>query len=295
MKIGLIDVDSHNYPNLALMKLSAYHKSIGDAVEWWMPFDQYDIVYKPKVFTFTPDTQFVINADQIISGGTGYNLTSKLPDEVEHIMPDYNLYNVKDTAYGFLSRGCPRACSFCIVSEKEGRCSRKVADLSEWWRGQKNIELLDPNLLACKDSGDLLQQLAESKAKININQGADCRLLNEENINLLNACNIKVIHFAWDFMEQSDAVLKGLELYAKRGKITERNRRVYILTNYDTAIEEDLYRIYKLREMQYDPYVMIYEKETASAETKRLARWVNNKYIWRSCERFEDYGKAVIG
>jgi hypothetical protein len=295
LKIGLIDVDGHNFPNLALMKLSAYHKSIGDAVEWWMPFDQYDIVYKSKVFAFTPDTQFVINADQIISGGTGYNLTSKLPDEAEHIMPDYSLYNITDTAYGFLSRGCPRSCSFCIVSEKEGRCSRKVADLSEWWRGQKNIKLLDPNLLACKDSEILLKQLAGSKAAIDFTQGVDARLLNADSIELLNRCKVKMIHFAWDFMAQSDAVLKGLELYAKRGKTTERNRRVYVLTNYDTAIEEDLYRIYKLREMQYDPYVMIYGKETASAETKRLARWVNNKFIWRSCERFEDYGNAVIG
>ena len=294
MKIGLIDVDGHNFPNLALMKISAYHKSQGDSVEEWMPIDTYDIVYQSKVFTFTPITEYNIRADRVITGGTGYDLNNKLPDCIEHIKPDYSLYGITDTAYGFLSRGCPRACNFCIVSEKEGRTSRKVADLSEWWSGQKNVELLDPNLLACKDSIELLKQLAESKARVNINQGADARMLNEDNINALNQVNIKMIHFAWDFMAQSDKILKGLELYAKFGKITdERRRGVYVLCNYNTSTEENLYRIYKLREMGYDPYVMIFEKETASVELKRMARWVNNKFIWRTCERYEDYDSNI--
>ena len=294
MKIGLIDVDGHNYPNLALMKLSAWHKAQGDEVEWWWGFSEYDRVYMSKVFdeTYTPDIPEPLNAKEIVKGGTGYGLDNKLPNEIEHIYPDYSLYPelTKNTAYGFLTRGCPRGCPFCIVAGKEGRRAVKVADLSEWWRGQKNIILMDPNILACPEHMELLGQLADSKAWVDVNQGADARLLTKENIVALNRVKIKMIHFAWDLMEQSDAVLRGLELYAKYGVLEERRRRVYVLTNYNTNTDEDLYRIYKLREMKYDPYVMVYDKPNAPKEIKRLQRWVNNKFIWRSCERFEDYG-----
>lgn len=149
MKISFIDVDSHNYPNLALMKLSAWHKKQGDNVEWYDFTRHYNIVYMSKVFSFTPDYGYVVNADHVIRGGTGYAIHGAggehyisendrpLPYEVEHMMPDYGLYNIKDTAYGFLTRGCPRGCSFCIVGKKEGVCSRKVADLEEFWGGKK--------------------------------------------------------------------------------------------------------------------------------------------------------------
>ena len=140
MIVGLIDVDGHNFPNLALMKLSAWHKAQGDTVEWWSGFGEYDLVYMSKVFdsTYSPDAMEPVNTRQIIKGGTGYGLDNRLPDEVEHIYPDYSLYPdfTKETAYGFLTRGCPRACDFCIVAGKEGRRSVKVADLAEWWSGQ---------------------------------------------------------------------------------------------------------------------------------------------------------------
>ena len=291
MKIGLIDVDGHNFPSLPLMKISAYHKARGDAVEPWIGFEHYDKVYMSKVFTFSPDVDSVIYADEIERGGTGYFYPDggpSLPDEIEHIYPDYSLYNSADgTAYGFLTRGCPRNCGFCIVSKKEGQASRRVADLSEFWRGQKEIKLLDPNILACKDREPLLRQLAASGARVDFTQGLDIRLI-AGNEGLLDGIKVKRIHFAWDNPEQDlrPYFLKykersGIKGYSKLG--------VYVLTNYNSTHEQDLERVYFLRDAGYDPYIMIYEKETAPQETRRLQRWVNNKRIFRSCPRFEDY------
>lgn len=299
MNIGLIDVDNHEkkprFPNIALMKLSAWHKAQGDNVEWWFGFNHYDRVYMSKVFsdTYTDDIPFCINADEIVKGGTGYGLDNVLPDEVEHMYPDYSLYPdlTQDTAYGFLTRGCPRGCHFCIVAEKEGRKSVKVADLDEWWRGQKNIVLCDPNLLAYKGHMDLLHQLIDSKAWVDINQGVDCRLLTEKNIEAINKLKLKEIHFAWDYMHEEKRVLKGLELYASMAirKPHGQFGIVYCLVNYDTSMDENLYRIYKLRDMGYDPYVMIYDKPNAPKEIRRLQRWCNNKFIFRAEPDFNKY------
>ena len=295
MKIGLIDVDSHNYPNLALMKLSAWHKSQGDTVEWWWGVGQYDRVYMSKVFdeTYTPDIPEPLNAKEIIKGGTGYGLDNKLPDEIEHIYPDYSLYPklTKYTAYGFLTRGCPNACPFCIVSEKEGRRSRKVADLSEWWSGQQNIVLMDPNILACREHMELLEQLAVSGAWVDINQGLDARLLTPQNIEVIKRIKIKEIHFAWDLMKNSKRVIHGLNLWKRYGK---RDRHgswgaVYVLTNYNTTMAENLYRVYKLRDVGFDPYVMVYDKPHAPQEIRDLQRWCNSRTIFKSCPDFKDY------
>lgn len=294
MKIGLIDVDGHNFPNLALMKISAYHKARGDTVEWAMALDHYDIVYQSKVFdnTYSPDIEWVPSANKVIKGGTGYGLDNTLPDEIEHIYPDYSIYPklTKDTAYGFLTRGCPRrGCSFCIVAEKEGRFSHKVADLSEFWRGQKNIVLLDPNILACREHPDLLQQLIESKAKVDFNQGLDIRLTNESNIVLLNQVKVNNIHFAWDHAE--DDLKPYFERYKALAKHKPHGRygTVYCLVNHGSTIDEDLYRIYTLDQMGYDPYVMIYDKPNASKVIRHLQRWCNAKWIFRSCPDFRKY------
>ena len=294
MKIGLIDVDGHNFPNLALMKISAWHKARGDSVEWWWGWGQYDRVYISKVFdeTYSKDILDPLNAKEIIRGGTGYGLDNKLPEEIERMYPDYSLYPqyTKDTTYGFLTRGCPNNCPFCIVCAKEGRKSCKVADLSDWWNGQKNIVLCDPNLLACRDHMDLLGQLADSKAWVDMNQGADARMLTEKNIEALNRVKFKRIHFAWDLMDRSEQIIKGLNLYLEQGKIQDPRRRfVYVLTNFNTTMEENLYRVYTLQNMGYEPYVMVYDKPHAPREVRLLQRWCNNKRIFKTTARFEDF------
>lgn len=297
----MIDVDGHNYPNLALMKLSAWHKAQGDTVEWWWGFDHYDRIYMSRVFddTYTEDEPEPVNGDEIVRGGTGYGLDNRLPDAVEHIMPDYGLYHwmPKNTAYGFLTRGCPRGCAFCIVAQKEGRNSKKVADLGEWWDGQENIELLDPNTLACPDHLELLEQLARSRAKVNFSQGLDARLLNEANIEAINKIFVNEIHFAWDRMEETKAVLRGLELYRSRAKHRPHGQygTVYVLTNFDTSMEDNLARIYTLRELGYDPYVMVYDKPNAPQEIRDLQRWCNNRLIFKKCPDFSDYKRKVGG
>lgn len=296
MRIGLIDVDGHNFPNLALMRISAYHKAQGDLVEWWWSdLIHYDIVYMSKIFSdeYSPDVPEPMNADEIIKGGTGYGMNNYLPQEVEHIYPDYSIYPklTKDTAYGFITRGCPRGCHFCIVAEKEGRCSVKVADLSEWWNGQKNIVLMDPNLLACPDHMELLEQLVDSKAMIDVNQGFDYRLLTNEKIDAINRLKLKDIHFAWDYMKDSKAVLRGLRMYLELAVRRPHGQfaTVYTLVNYDTTMEENLYRIYTLRDMGYAPYVMIYDKPNAPREVRLLQRWCNNRKIFRSEPDFYKY------
>ena len=307
-RIGLIDVDGRSFPNIPLMKLSAWHKAQGDEVSWYDGLfnPRYDIVYRSKVFSFTEDFREVINADKVVSGGSGYAISlvdgqeiytpdEPLPAEVEHIMPDYSLYRdlYKDTAYGFLSRGCPRGCAFCHVKNKEGLISHKVADLSEFWAGQKSIVICDPNILACRDWRDLLGQLAESKAKVDINQGLDIRLMTEEKAEALTKVRINEIHFAWDRYEDKDKVLPRLKMYAEVAKIRPHSHFaiVFVLVNFDTTLEQDLERIYTLREMGYWPYVMIYNKQSVQRGSvyNRLARWVNNRFIFAKCERFEDY------
>lgn len=200
-KIGLVDVDGHRFPNLCLMKLSAYHKARGDLVEWYDGRKRYDLVYMSRVFTDTYSKEYTgtIHADLVIRGGTGYGLDNKLPDEEEHTCPDYSLYpQFAGTAYGFLSRGCPRGCGFCIVGEKEGRKTEAVADLSEFWRGEKEIKLLDANILACPDWERLLLQLADSRAAVDFTQGLDVRLATPEKVEALNKVRTKMLHFAWD-------------------------------------------------------------------------------------------------
>jgi len=272
------------------MKLSAYHKAKGDKVELLDHLNTYDLVYCSKVFDFTADAEdgAIIRADKIIRAGSGYhNYTDNLPPEIEHLYPDYGLYPQYKEAYGYLTRGCPRGCSFCIVADKEGRKSVHVADLSEFWRGQKEIKLLDPNLLACKDHERILKQLADCGAWIDITQGFDIRFVTPENMPLINKIKVKMLHFAWD--NPKDDLTKQFEFFKAHTVLDWHKLRVYVLVNFNSTHEQDLYRIYRLRELGFDPFVMIFDKLHASKQVKQLARWVDNKWIFRSCAKFEDY------
>ena len=245
--------------------------------------------------TYSKDTITVTNADEVICGGTGYGLGPNLPDAVEHTYPDYSIYpQFPDTAYGFLSRGCYRNCGFCLVSAKEGRRSVQVADLAEFWNGQREIKLLDANLLACPDHEKLILQLAESRAYVDFSQGLDIRLITPDNVALLNRVRTKAIHFAWDNpdIDLTPDFRRFLELTAIKNV---RKRKVYVLTNYGSTHEQDLYRVETLRGMGYDPYVMVYDRPSAPAITRQLQRWVNNKRIFHTVPNFADYIPGRIG
>lgn len=308
MKIGLIDVDGHSFSNLALMRISAYHKSIGDEVEWWQgDLFHYDKVYMSKIFSdaYSPDVPEPVNADEVIKGGTGYCISLgadgkehfdesknvKLPPEMEKMFPDYSIYPEFPFAVAMTSRGCPRGCAFCHVAAKEGRCSVKVADVFDFWRagGQQEIKVLDPNITACREKRDLLGQYRDTGVWIDFTQGLDIRCLNGADIEDINAMKLKEVHFAWDNPE--DDLAEKFKRYAEAAKHKPHGRfgTVYVLTGYNSTMEQNLYRIYTLRDLGFGPYVMVYDKPHAPKELRRLQRWCNNIRIFIKCRRFEEY------
>lgn len=306
--VGLIDVDGHNgFPNLALMKYSAWHKAQGDSVEWVRPLIQkhYDIVYMSKVFSFTPGYEYFLDADKIVRGGTGYCIDLDdsgkevyhkeydhvLPDAVEHIYPDYSIYGITDKAYGYMTRGCPRGCDFCIVGKKEGCKAYTVAPLSEFWHGQKNIVLLDPNPIAVSDWKDNLQQLIDSNALVDFTQGVDIRLMTPEKAEYIRQIKIKTIHFAWDKYQDKEMIVPKFKAFKEVTGWGRQKCIVYVLTNYNTTLEQDLERIYTLRDLGYSPDVRIYEKYNLPKFhiLTKLQRYVNSPRIFNTIKRFEDY------
>lgn len=294
--------------NLAAMKISAWHKAQGDSVERIFPMKHYDRIYACKVFgdeyTKLPDYNF--DADEVIYGGTGFNISvvngrekfkrgETLPPEIEHIYPDYDLFGIK-RAIGFTTRGCPNACPFCLVSCKEGVKSVKVADISEFWRGQKEIDLMDANLLACPDHEEIIQQLIDSKAWVIFNQGLDARFITERNAELLSHVKTKLVHFALDLLKNTERIIEGLKIYRKYNPhINGKNITVYVLTNYNTNFEEDYDRIKRLQEIGVKPDVRMYRKDTAPKITRDLARWANNRIINAVTPNFMDYVPRADG
>jgi hypothetical protein len=257
MKVGLIDVDGHKFPNLALMRISAYHKAQGDDVEWWLgDLFHYDVVYMSKIFSdaYSPDKPEPINADRVIKGGSGYCISLRdgqecfdqtkntaLPVEVERMFPDYSIYPQYDFALAMTSRGCPRGCPFCHVAAKEGQRAVKVADVADFYAGQSKIVSLDPNITALPPAikRDLLQQYADTGALIDFCQGLDIRLLTEGDIDQLNRMRMKEVHFAWD--NPRDDLTEAFRRYANRAthKPHGHYATVYVLTGYNSTLDED--------------------------------------------------------
>lgn len=310
MKVGLIDVDGHNFPNLALMRLSAYHKGRGDEVGWYEPplyGTWYDVVYMSKIFSdaYTAGIDEPMNADKVVKGGTGYCISLDangrevfdkgkdvlLPPEVEKCFPDYSIYPQYGYAVAMTSRGCPRGCGFCHVAAKEGRCSVKVADVSDFWTpelGKDEIRVLDPNLTACREKRGLMRQYKETGAMIDFTQGLDIRLIDEYDIEDLNEMRLRSIHFAWDNAKED---LEGRFREFAKGFRRKWNGMVYVLTNYNSTMEENLHRIYTLRDLGYTPFVMVYNRPSATKEILDLQFWCNSKLIFKGC-KFEDFSYA---
>ncbi len=288
MNIGLIDVDGHNFPNFALMRLSAWHKAHGNNVEWAdaMFGRDYDRVYKSKIFTFSPDDNTPWGCE-VICGGTGYDVKSRLSEEVEQsTLMDYSLYPQYDFSIQFFSRGCIRHCPFCLVHDKEGDIhSVEPVELNP--RG-KHIEVLDNNFFANPGWKSAVDYLLKAKQKVNLH-GVDVRIMNEEQAYWLNRLPLhKSIHIAWD-LPQIDLTDKLREVvrYIKPWKLM-----CYILVGFNSTMEQDLYRIERCRELGIKPYVMPYRdfenKMKPSQYAKDLAQYVNKPMIFKSC-KFKDF------
>ena len=282
-RIGLIDVDGHRFPNFALMRLSAYHKSHGDNVEWAVPAKTYDIVAASKIFTFSPDFDYSgINTHKMIKGGTGYDIDSRLPKEIEESTAmDYSLYPQYQFSIQFFSRGCIRHCPFCLVREKEGYIT-PVTPVNLNPLG-KHIEVLDNNFFANPAWHDAIEYLLSAKQKVNLH-GVDVRIMDEEQAYWLNRLPLyKSIHIAWDF-PQLDLTEKLREVirYIKPYKLM-----CYVLVGFNSTIEEDMYRIERLRELKIKPFVMPYRdfgnNHVPTQYEKDLAQYVNKPMIFKSC------------
>lgn len=280
MNIGLIDVDGHGFPNIALMKIASYHKAIGDSVEI-ATIGNYDKLYVSKLFDFSElNLNTLITTNETIIGGSGYDLNIHLPAEIESCNPDYSVYPMYDFSLQFYSRGCIRNCSFCIVRQKEGYIqSVKPMKLNP---NGKRIEVLDNNFFANPEWKFAVEDLLSTKQTVNLH-GVDVRIMNEEQAYWLNKLkHHKQIHIAWDFPNLDlTPKIKEMTKYIKPYKIM-----CYVLIGYNSTPEQDLYRIEKLREMGIDPFVMPFNK--SEPYQKRFARWVNHKAIFKTV-KWENY------
>lgn len=286
MRIGIVDVDGHHFPNLALMKLSAWHKSEGDSVEFAdAMFGSYDRVYMSKVFTFTPDCPDVYRCE-VVKAGTGYrDYTTVLPEEVEHITPDYSLYGVTE-AYGFLTRGCPNHCPWCIVPHKEGSI-RPASPIREFIGNKRRAVLLDNNVLASDFGLGQIEEIVRMGIAVDFNQGLDARRTCDDPyiLDLLSRVKwIRHIRFACDTRAQIEPVLKCIRELEQRG-VNRHRFFVYCLVK---EIDDALYRLNIFREMHINPFAQPYRdfdnKIRPTVEQRRVAHWCNKKSVFYSCE-----------
>ncbi len=283
MKIGLIDVDGHNFPNHALMKISNFHKYQGDSVEWYSGIDHYDKVYMSKVFTFTPDDNRVIYADEVVKGGTGYNLNN-LPIGIEALLPDYSIYPMYNEAYGFLTRGCIRKCPWCIVPKKEGGII-PYRDIEDVLQGRRSAILMDNNILACDYGLEQIEKIIKLKCKVDFNQGLDARLVTDDVARMLSKIKwIRQIRFACDTSSAVDPFLKALE---RLNKYDVKNYRIFVYLLVQDVNEADQ-RAELMKKLGVDPHAQPYRdfinNVEPTEEQKRFARYVNKKEIFNSTD-----------
>ncbi len=294
MNIGLIDVDSHGFPNLALMKLSAWHKLQGDIVEWYNPFDHYDKVYMAKVFNFTEDyRQWITNTHQIEKGGTGYDLSKILPIDIDRVIPDYDLYNIdKKLAYGFLTRGCPNKCKWCIVPQKEGKMTPYM-DIEEIAvNGRKNIILMDNNVLASDYGLQQIEKIVRLGLRVDFNQGLDARLVTDDIAKLLAKVKwIKRIRFGCDTPGQIAECERATALIDKYNYKGEYFFYCILLNDFKEAFTRVNH--WRMKGGRFLPHCQPYRDlnnphQIIPQWQKDLAGWTNKKWVFRSCE-FKDF------
>lgn len=288
MMIGLHDSDNTGFPNLALMKLSAYHKTQGDTVEWWNPLLTYDKVYSSKVFTFTPECPYL--PENTVKGGTGYGIMDELPPEIDAMFPDYSLYPDCHHAIGFLTRGCIRACPWCIVPKKEG----KIRPYQSWRQIKRpdcrDILFMDNNVLACPWGLEQIADMIGQDVRVDFNQGLDARLINDDVAALLAGLKwIRFIRMSADTDAMLEHVLMAIDRLGKHG-VKPYGVFVYVLTQDVESAER---RAVALRDVGAEVFAQPYRDFTTNAEPakelRRFARWVNHKAIFKSVKRFVDY------
>lgn len=290
MKIALHDSDKTNFPNLALMKLSAWHKKQGDEVEFFMPFfaDFYDKIYSSKVFTFNPIDPYLPSDERVIKAGIGYHSHLELDEEIEHIMPDYSIYRL-DYSVGFLTRGCIRQCPWCIVPKKEGKIHSN-ADITEFLAHNKAV-LMDNNVLACDFGITQLDKIAKLGIKVDFNQGLDARLIDNEIAKRLAKIKwLYPVRLACDTKEQMPTIEKTVKLLRANG-CTPQRYFCYVLVK---DIEDAMERVEFLRKLNISsfcqPYRDFENNIQPTQKQKDFARWVNHKAIFNTVP-FNEYKK----
>lgn len=285
MKIGLIDVDSLHFPNLALMKIAAWHKQQGDSVEWVNYLQAYDRVYKSKIFTFTPDDCNSLNTSEIIRGGTGYNLYNELPPSIDAISPDYSIYPQYPHAYGFTTRGCPNTCKWCIVPVKEGYI-RPYKEVESIIAGRKSLILMDNNILSIEHGIKQLEKLTRLKVKVDINQGLDARIIARDThiAKILSKIHwLRYIRLACDTSSQLPHIIRAIHQLRHNGILPYR---IFCYCLVTTDIQDAHYRITQLMKLGIVPFAQPYRDFTRYNHTtqaqKDLAHWCNRKHICNS-------------
>ncbi len=266
MKVGLWNLET-KIENTALMQVSQYHKEQGDQVELYSPLFEYDKVYVFSLFSFTKKP---ILKPNMIAGGTGFNIRSLLPFEIEQSNLDYSIYPNCKTSYIWFSRGCFRKCPFCVVPIKEGRLDGAIPkNLNP---KATTISVMDNNFTALGSIlfDNAMTFLEEKKQPVNFQCGLDARLLVPEKWERINKLRIhKQIRTAWD--DPREDITYGLEAMAEvfgKSKIM-----VYVLIGYWSTPEEDLARVLKIQELGLDAWVMPYNKQ--DPYQKAFERWAN--------------------